>query len=367
MTHIKTLLYHLFALSFRVCRLFPLQTRKVALLVPHRELGSLAAVRDALAAQQQTNWRVILLPVQEGFRHPLRLFTRQAFHLATAGAVLLNDHFMPMANLPFDRRAKVIQLWHAEGALKRFGLSLPLAPRLAARVRRGNARCTAVVCAAAPLVPYYAEAFGVPPARVLPLGSPRVDALLRPVDRAALRTAFERQHPQCKGKRLILYAPTFRDDPAENAALLSHFDFSAFAARFGGEALLLLRLHPKQTAPATPLPAAVLDVTSQPDGLALLRLCDALVTDYSSLCMDAALLNIPVYCYTFDYERYTQTRGFYQDLRTLPPGVVADDFAALLKALAAPDTAAAQRRAFARFHLGEPDGGATKRVVALLG
>ena len=278
--------------------------------------------------------------------------------------MLLNDNFMPMADLRFSPRAKVIQLWHGEGALKRYGLSLPLAPRLAERVRRGSMRCTAIVCATKHLVPYTAEAFGVPAGRVLPLGSPRTDALVKPVDKFALRREFDAQHPECRGKRLILYAPTFRDDPTDNAVLLSHFDFFAFSCRLGDDAKLLLRLHPKQIT-SEPLPASALDVTGYPDGLALLRLCDALVTDYSSLTMEAALLDVPTYCYAFDYEQYTQTRGFYKDLREMPPGPVVEDFPALLDALAAPDTGAEQRKAFARFHLGEPDGGAAERVARL--
>lgn len=320
-------------------------------------------MRDVL--EKRPGWRVVHLPVHDCFRHPLRLFTVQAYHLATAGAVLLNDNFMPMADLRFSPKAVVIQLWHGEGALKRYGLSLPLAPRLAGRVRRGSMRCTAIVCAAEHLAPCTAEAFGVPQERVLPLGSPRTDALVNPVDRKALRLAFEEQHPACKNKRLILYAPTFRDDPADNAALLSHFDFDAFAARFADEAVLLLRLHAKQIAGA-PIPAAVIDVTGYPDGLALLRLCDAFVTDYSSMAMEAALLDVPTYCYAFDYEQYARDRGFYKGLRELPPGPVAGDFAGLLDALAAPDTYKTQRKAFAEFHLGKPDGRAAERVAGLI-
>ncbi|MDR2525130.1 MAG: CDP-glycerol glycerophosphotransferase family protein [Oscillospiraceae bacterium] len=358
----KTFFYRIFALAFRLFRLLPPQKNKVALLAPHRELGSLAAVRDALEA----SWRVAVLRVHAPLRHPLRLFTADAYHLATAGAVFLNDNFMPLGDLHFRPGVRVIQLWHGEGAFKRFGLSLPLEPRLAARVRRGGQRLTAVVCAAPPLVPYYAEAFGVPPACVLPLGSPRVDALVRPTDSAALRRAWDAKFPACAGKRLLLYAPTFRDDPGENDALLSHFDFAAFADRFGGNTILLLRLHAKQTGALPALPPCVLDVTQARDGLAILRLCDGLISDYSSLCMEAALLDIPVFCYVYDYAAYAAKRGFYMPLRDLPPGAVAETFPALLDAIAAPDTWAAQRQSFARFHLGEPDGKATERVIGLL-
>ncbi|MDR1928351.1 MAG: CDP-glycerol glycerophosphotransferase family protein, partial [Oscillospiraceae bacterium] len=298
------------------------------------------------------------------FGAALRFFTVQAFHLATARVIALNDNFMPLAELPVSRRATVLQLWHAEGALKRFGLALPLEPGLRRRVRRGAARLSAVICSSETVAPYYAQAFGVDQARVLPLGSPRLDTLLAPFDQASARAAFDVRYPSCAGKNLILYAPTFRDTPEENAQLLRHFDFAAFAQRFGKEAVLLLRLHPQLPAPYAPedCPGAV-NVSAFEDAVALLRLCGCLITDYSSLCLDAAALGLPVICYAYDYGRYARDRGFFKDLRELPPGVFVERFPDLLDAIAQPEAAGEAREAFLRFHLDRPDGRASQRIL----
>jgi CDP-ribitol ribitolphosphotransferase len=222
---------------------------------------------------------------------------------------------------------------------------------------------TAVVCSSAKVAPYWAEAFGLPAERVLPLGSPRVDALRELYDKQALRMRFDAKHLQCKGKRLFLYAPTFREDPAQNAALLSHFDFAAFGRRFGGEAVLLLRMHPAMHGTYT-LPTNVIDLTDIPDPLDLLRVCDRFITDYSSLCFAAAALDLPIVIYAFDEMDYMQGgRGFYVPLRKLPPGPVCNDFIRLLDILDAPDNSQTQRAAFAAFHLGAMDGQSCRRIM----
>ncbi|MCL2106561.1 MAG: CDP-glycerol glycerophosphotransferase family protein [Oscillospiraceae bacterium] len=359
---LREILYRVFALCFCVNRIFPVKKNKVVLLAPHKSWGSLKNVGEALEARG--GWRVIWIPAAEparGLQGMIQFFTVQAHHLATARIIFLNDNFMPMAELCFSKKAKLIQLWHAEGALKKFGLSLALEPRLRRRVQRGAARYSAVVCSNERVIPHYAEAFGVDSARVLPLGSPRTDELPRPGSRAALRAEFDEAQPEYRGKRLILYAPTFRDDPMEDAALLSHFDFEAFERRFGEDAALFVRLHPQLHAAA--VPEAYSQCGRRPPALGA---CDLLITDYSSLCLDAAAMDIPVILYAYDYENYARSRGFYKSPRELPPGPVATDFASLLDQLAAPDGYQQQRAAFAEYHLGKLDGRATERVLELI-
>ena len=327
---------------FIACRVFPVKKTKIVLLKNFPVWGSLGVFGDFL--ERKGGWQV----VRQTPRSPLLLF-----HLATAHAVFLNNNFTPLAVLPFSKRTKIVQLWHADGALKQWG---------------GDEHpyfYNTVACASEHTRPYWAEAFQVPLEHVLPLGSPRMDELVQPCDTAALRAEFDARYPACKGKRLMLYAPTFRDDPAQNEALLSHFDFAKFSETFP-DAVLLVRLHPKMHG-TYQLPAAVIDMINEPDAANLLRVCDCLITDYSSLCADAAVLDLPVVLYLFDEASYmANERGFYVPFRTLAPGAIANTFDELLTSLAAPDTATEQRRAFAEFHAGKPDGKSCERILELL-
>ena len=344
---LKSLARFVLAALFALCRVFPVQKNKVVLLRNFPVWGALEAMEYALRADGRFN----VVKIAD-WRRPGTLY-----HLATAGVVYLNNNFSPLAYLPFSKKTKLVQLWHGDGGWKKWGLSAdPDAPKLP---------YTYAVCNCESVRAFWAEAFGLPAERVLPLGSPRLDMLTRPYDKAALRRKFDAQYPRCRGKKLILYAPTFRENPEENRALLSHFDFDAFHARFGREAALLVRLHPKMHGLYDLRGTGAIDLTGLSDPADVLRVMDVLVTDYCSLCFDAVALDVPVVIYAFDEARYmTHDRGFYKPLRELPPGPIANDFPTLLEMLAAPDTSGAQRAAFKAFHLGEVDGGACERIIA---
>lgn len=318
------------AVLFVLCRIIPLQPNKVVLLRRFPHWGSLGLLRDYLA--MHTKLRVV--PI-ENWR---KLST--IYHLATAGTVFLNDGFSPLAKFPFHKRARVVQLWHADGALKRWGA--------AAGEPFPESKCyTHVVCACPAIVPHWAAAFGVDETRVLPLGSPTGDAL------AAL--------PRKPEAQTILYAPSFRENDTDSQAVLAQFDFARFRKTLP-HATLLVRLHPKLHGCYT-LPNWVTDAT-QDDLFELLVRVSCVVTDYSSIMVSAAGADVPVVIYAPDYDDYmAQERGFFADLRELPPGVLVHDFAALLDELAEPRDYAQQRKAFAAHHLGECDGKACARIV----
>jgi len=345
----KRLACRALAVLFALCRVFPVQKNKAVLLRNFPVWGALEAMEQALRADGR--YRIVKIA---DWRRPGTLF-----HLATAGAIFLNNNFSLLAYLKFSEKTKLVQLWHGDGGWKKFGRSVDSAAPILPY--------TYVICNCETVRPFWATCFGLPRERVLPLGSPRLDALTRPYDKAALRMKFDAQYPQCRGKKLYLYAPTFREDPQENQALLSHFDFAAFRARFGKEAALLVRLHPKMHGLYDLRGTGAIDLTGAPDQAGIMRVIDLLITDYCSLCFDAVALDIPVIVYAFDEEAYmAHDRGFYKPLRELPPGPIANDFPALLELLAAPDAYAEQRRAFAAFHLGAVDGKSCERIIAVL-
>lgn len=366
----KRLLYAFFALLFNLSRaIFPLKRGRVAFVSMHNEglHDSLGAVMEEVKAR---GYETVLLTRRdlENVRthplHTLRFFFVGAHKLATAEAVYLNDNFMPMGSLRFRREVAVIQLWHAEGVFKKFGLSMPQPPEVRAREIAGNRKLSLVVCSSKAVASYYAEAFGVSEAQVRPLGAPRADRLLRPGAREQAQKALFAAFPALAGKRLVLYAPTFRDADGENAALLKKIDPAAFRTRFGEDAALLVRLHP-QIHPADRALEGAADVTDFDDVPALVLACDALITDYSSICMDFALLEKPCVFFAFDLERYKASRDFYFDYASYVPGPVVTTFADALDALSRPaDTEKLQT--FRAFNFDYFDCESAKRAADLL-
>ncbi|MEU8570130.1 bifunctional glycosyltransferase family 2 protein/CDP-glycerol:glycerophosphate glycerophosphotransferase [Streptomyces pathocidini] len=170
-------------------------------------------------------------------------------------------------------------------------------------------------------------------------------------------------------RRVLLYAPTFRGGTSGRARGFElPFDVEEFTRRLGDRYVLLVRSHYLDHVVLPPsVRGRVLDVTGHHDITPLLLLADALVTDYSSVMFDYALLDRPMLFYAYDWEEYAnETRGTYFDLREHAPGPFVETEEALFSALAdlkAADTeyAAARHRFVTEY--GEYDRGDAARTI----
>lgn len=373
----KQLFFTLYAAVFHLCRIFPVQKKRVALISMHNAgfHDSLGEMERAFREQNEGFFFVkitrkdLSLQTDAGVSALVRsilraigFFTVKAYGLARSKYIFLNDNFMPLASLRLSKKAVVTQLWHAEGAFKRFGQDIDQPPEIRAREAAGNAKLSFVVCSSESVAPHYASAFHVNREQVLPLGSPRTDFFFRPHDLVALRARFDESYPQCRGKKLVLYAPTFRDDPDQDRDLLSRLDTGLFTRHLGEEYALLVRLHPQVHADTRTLTGAV-DLTSYPDVSELVLLCDVLVTDYSSIVMDFALLRKRCIFYAFDLEEYERDRPFYFDYETFVPGKIVRTMPELVDEIEYGILDLARLEQFRAFHFGRPDGNAARRVA----
>ncbi len=222
-----------------------------------------------------------------------------------------------------------------------------------------------------------ARGFRLPEHVLLRTGYPRNDALV------AAREAEERTGTRARGPlaarlgipadhTVLLYAPTFRGRPGARQRFVLPFDAEEFVARFGERCTLLIRAHYLQHVVLPPgAGRSVLDVSGHDDVTELLILADGLITDYSSVLFDYALLDRPVICHLPDHDSYlAEDRGTYLDLYDVAPGPVVvtqeELFAAVAGLKAAEvDHRDARQRFVAEF--GEYDTGqAARRVVELL-
>ena len=369
----KKLFYSLYAFFFNLCRIFPVKENRIAFVAPHNggNGDSLGILRSYV--EKQGKYEIVTISTRalkldtsgvgaliSSCLNAAGFFTLKAKALATSKYVFLNDNFMPMASLKFSKKAVITQLWHAEGAFKKFGLSAPLTADVAKREKKCSENLTYVVCSSRNVAPIYAEAFGVDESRILPLGAPRIDSLLAKKDVASLRNAFDKKHPECSGKKLILYAPTFRDSAEANRNLLENIDMNAFNEAFGGEYALLTKLHPQINAGIS-VEGAV-DVTQGHDIGDLTLICDMLITDYSSACMDFALLSKPCIFFAFDLEEYEKERSFYFDYERYVPGKVARNFGEVIEAIKNPRNDEDKLRRFRDFNFDYVDCNNTKRI-----
>lgn len=362
----KSFFYAVYAFFFNIsAALFPLKKNRVCFLSMHNEgfcdsLGSVCAYLK----ESRTDMQAVYITREDlSLKNPLRLlsfFLVKSRLLATSGYVFLNDNFLPMGRLNFKKEAVITQLWHAEGAFKKFGLDISQPEGVRRAENAANEKLSFVVCSSEGVRDIYAGAFGVKKEQVLPLGAPRCDYLLKESNNEKAKEELLTLYPQCKGKKVVLYAPTFRDTKEGNLEILERFDTKKITALLGDEYVLLVKLHP-QVHENVRLENAV-DVTDFDDVRKLALFCDVLITDYSSICMDFALLDKKTVFYAYDLEEYTAKRDFYFPYESYVPGETAFTLEACADAVKA-DFDREKNEKFKSFNFSFFDAESSGRVV----
>ncbi len=244
--------------------------------------------------------------------------------LARARFVVSNDHFPEW----FMRRPDQVclQTWHGT-PLKRLGLDVPENRR---NIRRAKRRWSEQAANWQYLVspnrfstPILRRAYAVE-GELLETGYPRDDVLAGP-DRDAATKRLRERLALPAGARVILYAPTFRDNVVDSRGryrLDLRLDLDRLHEAIGRDSVLLFRKHHyvHDVVPAT-ANGFVRDVSAYPDGTELLLAADVLVTDYSSVMFDFGNTRRPMLFFTYDLDAYQdQIRGFYFDFAEKAPG-----------------------------------------------
>lgn len=336
----STIRVALVRLGFAAGRLTPLGRRTV-LATSHAERvsGNLAAIEGYL---RRVNVRVgsprpkvTLLTRRQG--SGLRGLLAAAigdlvagFHLASARVFIVDDYFFPMYVIRPRPGTIRVQVWHGCGALKKMGYST--AETAFGRDEAFNARFRihsnydVILVSSMAVAPYYAEAFRQPLDRFTSrLGIPRTDVLLEP-GRQARAEAVRDRYP-VEGRRVILYAPTFRGDRGDRATQPSYLDLRELRAVLGDDHVVLVRAHPfvRDAVRIGPeLAGFAIDASGDPDINELMLIADVFVTDYSSALFEFALLERPICLFAPDLARYEADRGLYIDYRRVLPGPVFD-------------------------------------------
>ena len=348
--------------------LLPIRTDRVVLATartPYLE-GNLLHLHEAIRrGRPDLRVTLILEPYSYGFVGKLRYLgrlVRGMVLLRTSRWFIVDNAYLPIHLLPHRRGTTVVQVWHAVGALKRFGwdTSQPLGDPERRFLHRYY---DWVVCSAERSRRPYAAAFRIRPERVLPLGTPRVDAFADPAAVAAARERIAERYPVLAGgRRVVLVAPTFRGRGVAKRAGIS-FDGVALRAALPDDHLLVLKTHPNLDPAATADAGFDLVIDRQVDLNEVLVAADVLVTDYSSSIFEWALLRRPLVLFIPDLEAYEADPGMYLDYGTEMIGSPVVDTAGVAEAVQRAGVDEAAWTAFIETHLGTVDGRASDRFV----
>jgi len=287
--------------------------------------------------------------------------------LATADVILVDD-YMPIIYRIDDPEVRIIQLWHASGGFKTVGYSRVGKPGGPSPYSRIHKNYTYAIVSSDYDVPFYAEAFGIPEARVVPTGIPRMDRFFDEAARSAGRAAALQAFPAAEGRSTILFAPTFRGDPRSATYPAEQIDFAGLhALALQQDAVVIFKMHPFVRDPL-PIPDAftdrLIDGTATPlDVNDLLFVVDLLITDYSSIVFEFSTLGRPMLFYAYDLDGYVAERDFYVPFEAFVPGRIVRTSDELLDAIRRRDFGDDLVGAFARRHFHHLDGTSTDRVI----
>ncbi|WP_158681714.1 CDP-glycerol glycerophosphotransferase family protein [Microbulbifer pacificus] len=262
-----------------------------------------------------------------------------------------------------NKKGRRIELWHASGAIK----------SVANTSYNSVSGDFVIVSPSDDMREKYARYFNVNVNKVRALGVPKTDKLLCAVDSKKLIDDFFKENALLHGKKIYLFAPTFRGQWPNNVWYSSKLDFSKIASMLEDDEVVLVKLHP-----AIDRYAGWHDVEFVENKVInahsfsidqLLAVSEAVVSDYSSIVFDAVLSNKKMVLYAEDIDLYNIDRGITYDYRALAPCPLMEepDELKLLEYLRAESFDQHSYDLYKSIFLNKCDGMATSRILELIG
>ena len=288
------------------------------------------------------------------------------YHLATAKYVFVDNYAGVLSAVAFRKEVKCVQLWHAAGAIKKFGWSDPetnaRSARAKARFQQVYDRFQFIPVGSQQMADIFSASFHVDQSHFLYTGVPQTDFYFDEEAKARGLERVKKAFPEANGKKVVLYAPTFRKDALQKMEL--KLDIAKMLEELPDDVLILVRLHPSvHEAAKLPDHPRVLLVSEYPHLNELLLVSDILVTDYSSIPVEFSLLSKKMIFYTYDSESYGRTQGIWAENNLYFPGPVAKTTSEVIRHIADPEIDYAQIEDFRNHWNTYSNGHSTKQLI----
>lgn len=221
-------------------------------------------------------------------------------NLANSKVCIIDGYSIPVSILKQREELIVIQIWHALGAIKKFGYQ-----SLGKKEGRDkdlsdmmnmHKNYTYILAPSNATGRFYQQAFNADKKKVLIMGMPRIDYLLK--KNLDIEKQILNDYPELKSKKNILYVPTFRlDKSIEVEDLINVINIEKYN--------LIIKKHPSEKIQER----AGCIVDNKYNSIDWLDIADYVITDYSAIAFESVLKHKPTYFYLYDIEEYEQNRG----------------------------------------------------------
>ncbi len=299
---------------------------------------------------------------------------RFQYYYARSRATFVCDYYLPcFANKP-RKGTRLVQIWHGCGAFKKWGYS----------TRSGSwglkdeffekynvHKTYSLITTSAEFVnDKYAEAFGSSMEKVKALGVPRTDVFFDSSFINAQKELLLQKHPELRGKKIVLWAPTYRGNDLKSSENPIAIDFEELRKALGENFALLCKFHPhlakkiKADDLGESAQGFVYNISDEFSISSALCFADILISDYSSLIFEYSLLNKPMLFYAYDLDEYNSDRSFYYSYESFVPGPIVKNSSELANAILSAEENFDKEitAAFRNKYMSACDGKSTQRI-----
>ena len=281
-----------------------------AILPPDQKLIVFYNPRVIVAAYDLQAFGIKAIPMKSSFSFVLLMIPQ----IMSARVVFVDNYYAFIAGLVHPKKKmKIIQLWHADGSIKCFGIDTPKFESYSwikkMRHRKVYNSFDDFVVASPAMAEVFENSFKQPCKKMKFLGTPRSDRLFSDKWISVIRKRVYTAAPELKDKRVILYLPTYRSDSKINPP-----EGTIQALASDSNAVVAVKLYQDVNRAKLKLEqfnlknVKIYDEFTATD---LMTVADTFVTDYSSYSFDYSLMPQArsMIFYMYDYQEYSKNPG----------------------------------------------------------
>lgn len=259
--------------------------------------------------------------VKEKIKYIFHCF-KQMYYIATSKVIILDSYCILASILKHKKDLKIIQMWHSMGTMKKFGYQIigmeEGSSLQVAKDMKMHKNYDYIFASSDAYAGYLAEGFGYNKETVKIYSLPRVDLLTSEDYKKEVHSKIVQVYPQIGQKKNIVYCPTFRKNEKEMSEKIKQLIESVDYSKYN----LILKLHPLSKIKVDNRNVIYDKTFSSFD---MLFIADYVISDYSCIIYEAAILKVPLYFWAFDLKKYLDNRGLTFDYKKEVPGLVSEN------------------------------------------
>ena len=254
----------------------------------------------------------------------------QMYHIATSKVVVLDSYCILISILKHKKTLKVIQMWHSMGTMKKFGYQIldknEGSKKKIAKLMQMHKNYDYVFASSMAYAKQLEEGFNCGMDKIRIYSLPRVDLLTSLEYKKEVARKIEERYPNILKKQNIVYCPTFRKKEEnlekEIYKMIDKINFEKYN--------FIVKLHPLSKIKIND-DRVIFDRDFS--SMDMLFIANYVISDYSCIIYEAAILNIPLFFFAFDLEEYLNNRGLTIDYKKELPGFVSEDANSIIEAI----------------------------------